>query len=197
MTARKGGNAHLLVGADELALVFLHAIGHIIYIGVEADGHGAVFRHLDEDGVGQQAVGMAPAGQVVALVGYGQDGDNAVRHHDIGAIGGVGGDVHLSGNGVDNTHHAVGRKGQAVGVVQEVALDLHVAVNKDGSRRLGREDDAVDSHAVNAGHLGPVHKVVAGLRRGREAQLRVGKHGVVVPGDVVAHAVGQGGSAGE
>ena len=77
-----------------VALVVLHGEGYIIYIGVEVDGDDAVTAHQDGDRVAgdlitqsilntqsNQTVGVA--GDMVAGVGLGDDGDRAVGHDGV------------------------------------------------------------------------------------------------------------------
>ena len=192
VTASQAHGAHLLVGADDGTLVFLDGVGYIICIGVEAHTQRAVHGHRDTHGV-IDGVHMAPAVDVVARVGGGNDAHRAVGHHDVAAGNGVGFHILLAGDGINAAHHAVGLEGQQVGVVQEVGLDLHVAVDVD--HRSGNA--AVEDEAVALGDFGPVDEVVVGVRGGREAQVGVGKHSVVVVGDVVVYAVGERGLAGD
>ena len=204
VTASQAHGTHLLVGADDGTLVFLDGVGYIICIGVEDSREGAVGSHGDMDGVAanqstqitqsiriNQTIGIAD--KVVARVGGGNDAHRAVGHDDVAAGDGVGFHILLAGDGVDAAHHAVGLEGQQVGVVQEVGLDLHVAVDVD--HRGGNA--AVEDEAVALGHLGPVDEVVVGVRGGGEAQVGIGKDGVVVVFNVVVHTVGQGGLAGD
>ena len=192
VTASQAHGAHLLVGADDGTLVFLDGVANIICIGVEAHTQRAVHGHRDTHGV-IDGVHMAPAVDVVARVGGGNDAHRAVGHHDVAAGNGVGFHILLAGDGVNAAHHAVGLEGQQVGVVQEVGLDLHVAVDVD--HRGGNA--AVKDEAVALRHLGPVDEVVVGVRGGGEAQVGIGKDGVVVVFNVVVHTVGQGGLAGD
>ena len=189
-----------------VALVVLHGEHYIIYIGVETDAHGAVLGHLDHNSVGNQIIritqiilstlSILPAGHVVAGQGGGSDAHGAVGHDDVAAGDGVVGDVQLAGDGVDDAHQGVNHEGQHIGVVKEVALQFHVAVDAEAMHGLRRDDGAV-GYAVCLSDLGPVHKVVVGGGCGRQAQVGVGHHGVAPLGDVVAHAVGQRGFAGD
>ena len=179
-------------------------------VAVGGEGHHGVAGEVDRDGgvadygdadsvVGQVSLvtlGILPAGDMVTGVGSGNQGHGAVGHDGVGAVV-VKCQAGLAGKGVDGTHDAVATEGQHVGVVEEVALELHVLVDADSGDGLGGDEDAVEAEGVVQGHLGPVNEVVVGVGGGGEAQSGVRCNGVVVVGDVVADAVGQGGIAGD
>ena len=188
-----------VVGGTEVVLHRVGRIGHkaldavgfghgdkdLVDVGVEDGGEGAVGidkQRVVGDGA-VHAVGLAPVHEVVAGLRGGDQGDDAVGHHAVGAVVNHGHEGLAVGN-ADHTSHTVGLEGQSVGEVQEVGHEGGVVGHDDGA------------HQGGAVKVVPVQQVVLCIGLGGDSDLGAGLQRVGVEAHNT-HAVGHGGCAGD